>query len=131
MTVFYAGWEQVPWFMASRTQLRTADLPREPVGPAGAQVRAYHRGRRAVVALYRVESSRPTAASARQLEAAADRRTRETRVCGGAAPGATVLSSSATGRRCARCAGGCGTLLLFRLRWVSGVNNLLCGRRGC
>ncbi|WP_399135914.1 hypothetical protein Q3A86_00025 [Streptomyces sp. NBUA17] len=83
MTVFYAGWEQVPWFMASRTQLRTADLPREPVGPAGAQVHAYHRGRRAVVALYRVESSRPTAASARQLEAAADRRTRETRVCGG------------------------------------------------
>ncbi|MET8982612.1 hypothetical protein ABZX85_44245 [Streptomyces sp. NPDC004539] len=82
MTVRYEDWGQVPWFMASRTQLLTADLPREPVGRAGGQVRTYHRGRRQVVGLYRVESSRPTAASARQLEAAAGRRTQETHVCG-------------------------------------------------
>ncbi|MDG5808698.1 hypothetical protein P9869_39910 [Streptomyces ossamyceticus] len=83
MTVRYEDWEQVPWFMASRTQLLTADLPREPVGRAGAHVRTYRGGRRAVVALYRVEASRPTAASARQLEVAAGRRTQETHVCEG------------------------------------------------
>lgn len=79
----YESWEQVPWFMASRTQLLKADLPREPVGPAGAHVRTYRRGRRGAVGLYRVEASRPTAASARQLEVAAGRRTHETHVCEG------------------------------------------------
>ncbi len=82
MTVLYEDWGQVPWSMASKTQLLAADLPREPAGMASGRVRTYRRGRRSVVDLYRVEATRPTAASARQLEAAACRRTGAAHVCG-------------------------------------------------
>lgn len=77
----YEDWAQVPWFLMSKSQLASGDLPRVPGGPADARVRSYRRGRRGSVGLYRVESSRPTASSAGQLEASARRRRLMAHVC--------------------------------------------------
>jgi hypothetical protein len=77
----YEDWGHVPWFLVSKSQLISGDLPRVPVGPVDAHVRSYRRGRRSSVGLYRVERSRPTAASARQLEASARQRTLSSHVC--------------------------------------------------
>ena len=77
----YEDWAQVPWSLVSKSQLASGDLPRVPAGPVDAHVRSYRRGRRGSVGLYRMERSRPTAASAQQLEASARRRTLSAHVC--------------------------------------------------
>jgi hypothetical protein len=79
----YAWWGEVPERLRSLTQLRDGEYPREPGGPVRAWVQTRDwRDRKEEVPLYDVAESRPTAASARQLEAAARRRTAAVRDCG-------------------------------------------------
>ncbi|MFE5811711.1 hypothetical protein [Streptomyces sp. NPDC056491] len=80
--VWYGSWSEVPWMMASKTQMAKADLPREPVGP----VRGYVPGRdfrdkEISIPLYSVAESVPTKASGGQLASADGRRTTTVRVC--------------------------------------------------
>ncbi|MEU8623118.1 hypothetical protein [Streptomyces sp. NPDC048623] len=79
---WYSRWSEVPWHLATRTQMARADLPREPAGP----VRGYVAGRdfrdkKMDVELYDVAESRPTKASGVQLASAASRRSATVRVC--------------------------------------------------
>ncbi|MBT2508536.1 hypothetical protein J7I98_22125 [Streptomyces sp. ISL-98] len=80
--VTYEGWRHVPpRILATRTQLARCDLPRSPEGPPSAYVNALnYRGKSERTELYALAYSRPTSSSARQLAAAAARRT-EPRQC--------------------------------------------------
>ncbi|MGH3378866.1 MAG: hypothetical protein ACRDP6_29470 [Actinoallomurus sp.] len=79
----YGWWGEVPGHLRSLTQLRDGEFPREPAGPVRAWVQTRDwRDRKDEVPLYDVAESRPTAASARQLEAAARRRSAVVRLCG-------------------------------------------------
>ncbi|WP_370138321.1 hypothetical protein [Streptacidiphilus sp. EB103A] len=72
----------MPWTLASKTQLATADLPRRPGGPVRGYVAGVDfRGRRTEVPLYTVADCPPTTATGRQLAAAADRRSAVVRTC--------------------------------------------------
>ncbi|MFI1831334.1 hypothetical protein ACH41E_33545 [Streptomyces sp. NPDC020412] len=79
---YYHWWGEVPWTLASKSQLTRADLPREPAGPVRGYVAGRDfRGRDAEIALYDVAESRPTKASGVQLAAADARRSTTVRVC--------------------------------------------------
>jgi hypothetical protein len=70
----YTGWASVPANLVTATGLKDLDLPRKP-GPLAALVTAdNYRGKRETFDLYDISTSRPTTASAKQLEAAAARR---------------------------------------------------------
>jgi len=72
----YDGWRQVPAHLHTRTQLADLDLPRVPAGAVRAYVTAPGNVRhRETFELYDTRESAPSPASARQLEAAAARRT--------------------------------------------------------
>lgn len=71
----YDRWSDVPAGLVTQTRLADADPPRRPGGPVRAYVRdANWRGKKETFALYAVAESVPTAASGRQLAAAAQRR---------------------------------------------------------
>jgi len=73
----YDGWSEVPAHLRTRTQLADLDLPRVPGGPVRGYVTAPGAvRRRETYDLYDLRESIPSPASARQLEAAAARRTR-------------------------------------------------------
>lgn len=73
----YEGWHSVPAHLRTRTQLADLDLPRVPGGPARGYVTAPGAvRRRETYDLYDLRESAPSPASARQLQAAAARRTR-------------------------------------------------------
>lgn len=79
---WYTLWNQVPWDWASKTQMATADLPREPDGPVRGYVAGRDfRGRETEIPLYAVAESRPTRASGGQLASADARRTATVRMC--------------------------------------------------
>ncbi|WP_214327897.1 hypothetical protein [Nonomuraea sediminis] len=80
--VYYRWWSEVPWGLASRSQLAGADLPREPGGPVVGYVAGEDwRGKDADIPLYRVTDCPPTRATAGQLAAAGRRATTTVRVC--------------------------------------------------
>ncbi|RSM93779.1 hypothetical protein DMB42_52115 [Nonomuraea sp. WAC 01424] len=80
--VYYERWSEVPWDLASKSQLAGADLPREPGGPVVAYVAGQDwRGKDAEIPLYRVADCLPTRATAGQLVAAARRATATVRTC--------------------------------------------------
>ncbi|TMR14094.1 hypothetical protein ETD86_29555 [Nonomuraea turkmeniaca] len=80
--VYYDRWSDVPWELASRSQLAGADLPRTPDGPVAGYVKGEDwRGKDRDIALYRVAECPPTAATAGQLAAAERRATRTAHVC--------------------------------------------------
>jgi hypothetical protein len=71
----YERWSDVPAGLVTRTRLADADPPRRPGGPVRARVRDFNwRGKLATFDLYAVAESVPTAATGRQLAAAAQRR---------------------------------------------------------
>lgn len=79
---WYSRWSEVPWTLASKSQMARADLPREPAGA----VRGYVAGRdfrdkEMDVELYDVRESKPTKASGVQLASAEVRRSATVRVC--------------------------------------------------
>lgn len=79
---WYTRWNQVPWDWASKTQMATADLPREPDGPVRGYVAGRDfRSRETEIPLYAVAESRPTRASGGQLASADARRTATVRMC--------------------------------------------------
>ncbi|NUW47005.1 hypothetical protein [Nonomuraea rhodomycinica] len=80
--VYYRRWSEVPWGLASRSQLAGADLPREPGGPVVGYVAGEDwRGKDTDIPLYRVTDCPPTGASAGQLAAAGRRASTTVRVC--------------------------------------------------
>ncbi|MEU4235526.1 hypothetical protein AB0F17_65645 [Nonomuraea sp. NPDC026600] len=80
--VYYQRWGEVPWNLASRSQLAGADLPREPSGPVVAKVAGTDwRDDEVWIDLYRVADCPPTRATAGQLAAADRRRTATVREC--------------------------------------------------
>ncbi|MGD9485433.1 hypothetical protein WDH52_19660 [Streptomyces sp. TRM70308] len=84
VAVEYAHWGEVPWSLATRSQLAKGDLPRDPGGPVRGFVSDYDwRGKKADIELYAVAESVPTKASAGQLASAERRRTATVRVCAG------------------------------------------------
>lgn len=79
---WYTRWNQVPWDWASKTQMATADFPREPDGPVRGYVAGRDfRNRETEIPLYAVAESRPTRASGGQLASADARRTATVRMC--------------------------------------------------
>lgn len=71
----YERWSGVPAGLVTRTRLADADPPRRPGGPVRARVRDFNwRGKAETFDLYAVAESVPTAATGRQLAAAAQRR---------------------------------------------------------
>ena len=84
MSASYTWWGEVPDRLRTKTQLADLDLPRIPgAGPAGAiHTRGPH-GRKDTFDLYDITASRPSPASAGQLEAARARRDPAQRRCAG------------------------------------------------
>lgn len=79
----YEGWRRVPDGLYTKTQLAGLDLPRLPGGPVRAYVETRDwRDRKTSLALYRLNESVPSPASASQLDAAR-RRGGAGRVCDG------------------------------------------------
>ncbi|GAA3225071.1 hypothetical protein [Nonomuraea helvata] len=80
--VYYQRWSEVPWNLASKTQLAGADLPREVGGPVAGYVAGQDwRGKDMDIPLYGVADCPPTRATAGQLAAAERRATATQRVC--------------------------------------------------
>ncbi|MFF4741317.1 hypothetical protein ACFY2W_36350 [Streptomyces sp. NPDC001262] len=78
----YGRWSEVPWTLASKSQMARADLPREPAGPVRGYVAGLDfRDRKMDIELYDVAESRPTRASGMQLASAEARRSATVRVC--------------------------------------------------
>ncbi|MEU9079986.1 hypothetical protein AB0D22_35590 [Kitasatospora sp. NPDC048538] len=73
----YTWWGQLPAHLRTTTQLAALDLPRQPAGPVRATITARNpgTGKKGTWELYDVRESAPTAATGRQLAAAAARRT--------------------------------------------------------
>ncbi|MEU0112002.1 hypothetical protein ABZ313_42585 [Streptomyces sp. NPDC006251] len=131
----YERWSDVPAGLVTQTRLADADPPRRPGGPVRAHVRDFNwRGKQQTFALYDVAESVPTAATGRQLAAAAQRRA-AVRACDGCgAPGPQPLLEHGGRRVCAACRhvarlGEMQELLRVRrgelARWAAG---LLAGR---
>ncbi|ORT54222.1 hypothetical protein BKD26_36135 [Streptomyces sp. CB03238] len=79
---WYSRWSEVPWRLASKSQMARADLPREPAGPVRGYVAGRdYRDKEMEVALYDVAESRPTKATGVQLASAEARRSASVRVC--------------------------------------------------
>ncbi|MEU0345088.1 hypothetical protein ABZ092_40715 [Streptomyces bobili] len=100
----YERWGDVPAGLVTRTRLGDADPPRRPGGPVRARVRDYNwRGKAETFDLYAVAESVPTAATGRQLAAAAQRRAagRACEGCGGV--GQLPLLEHDGRRVCAAC----------------------------
>ncbi|MEU9428548.1 hypothetical protein AB0D87_38015 [Streptomyces sp. NPDC048342] len=104
--VSYGWWGEVPWTLASRTQLARSDLPREPTGPVRGWVTGQDfRGREMDIELYSVAESVPTAATGGQLAAADRRRTSTVRVCSDCGANCQQPLAERRGRYlCAMCA---------------------------
>lgn len=130
----YDCWSDVPAGLVTQTRLADADPPRRSGGPARAYVRdANWRGKQQTFALYAVAESVPTAATGRQLAAAAQRRSggpRCGRVTGAGLPvpsrcwstvGGGCVRRAGMWRGWARCRSCCG---------CAGVNSRG-GPRGC
>jgi hypothetical protein len=102
----FPSWRDVPeGVYATETQLKTMDLPRRP-GPPAATVKGYDgTGRRAILTLYRVDQSEPTAATAAQLAAARRRSDPAARVCAdcGARPDRALSVTESDGPLCPAC----------------------------
>ncbi|WP_086810317.1 hypothetical protein [Streptomyces reticuliscabiei] len=102
--VRYERWSDVPAGLVTRTRLADADPPRRPGGPVRARVRDFNwRGKPETFDLYAVAESVPTAATGRQLAAAAQRRAvgRGCEGCGGV--GQLPLLEHEGRRVCAAC----------------------------
>ncbi|GGV50723.1 hypothetical protein [Streptomyces spectabilis] len=102
--VSYERWGDVPAGLVTRTRLGDADPPRRPGGPVRARVRDFNwRGKQETFDLYAVAESVPTAATGRQLAAAAQRRAagRGCEGCGGV--GQLPLLEHGGRRVCAAC----------------------------
>ena len=84
MSASYTWWSEVPDRLRTKTQLADLDLPRIPgAGPAAAiHTRGPH-GRKDTFDLYDITASRPSPASAGQLEAARARQDHAQRRCAG------------------------------------------------
>ncbi|MFI6278103.1 hypothetical protein [Streptomyces sp. NPDC050988] len=131
----YERWSDVPANLVTQTRLADADPPRRPGGPARARVRDFNwRGKLETFALYDVAESVPTAATGRQLAAAAQRRATGRACDGCGVPGPQPLLEHGERRVCAACRhvarlGEMQELLRVRrgelARWASG---LLAGR---
>ncbi|WP_137982429.1 hypothetical protein [Streptomyces violaceusniger] len=104
--VSYRWWGEVPWALASKSQLGRADLPREPGGPVRGWVSGRDfRGREMDIELYAVAESVPTKASGGQLAAADRRRTATVRVCSDCGANCQQPLAERRGRYlCAMCA---------------------------
>lgn len=102
--VRYERWSDVPAGLVTRTRLADADPPRRPGGPVRARVRDFNwRGKPETFDLYTVAESVPTAATGRQLAAAAQRRAAG-RVCEGCGGVGQLPLLEHDGRRvCAAC----------------------------
>ncbi|MBC7272241.1 hypothetical protein ACF09G_36380 [Streptomyces albogriseolus] len=100
----YDRWSDVPAGLVTQTRLADADPPRRPGGPVRAYVRdANWRGKKETFALYAVAESVPTAASGRQLAAAAQRRA-VGRACEGCGAPCQLPLPEVEGRRvCGAC----------------------------
>ncbi|MPY57155.1 hypothetical protein [Streptomyces spongiae] len=100
----YDRWSDVPAGLVTQTRLADADPPRRPGGPVRAYVRdANWRGKKQTFALYAVAESVPTAASGRQLAAAAQRRA-VVRACEGCGAPCQLPLPEFEGRRlCGAC----------------------------
>lgn len=96
----YDGWSRVPAHLATASRLKTLDLPRRPGPPAARVAAGDYCGKPEVFTLYDIATSPPTAASGRQLEAAAARRKYAACTDCGARPDTGL--SQATGR-CEAC----------------------------
>lgn len=102
--VRFERWGDVPAELVTRTRLGDADPPRRPGGPVRARVRDFNwRGKAETFDLYAVAESVPTAATGRQLAAAAQRRAvgRACEGCGGV--GQLPLLEHEGRRVCAAC----------------------------
>ncbi|QTI87211.1 hypothetical protein [Streptomyces sp. AgN23] len=104
--VSYRWWGEVPWTLASKSQLGRADLPREPGGPVRGWVTGRDfRGREMDIELYAVAEAVPTKASGGQLAAADRRRTATVRVCSDCGANCQQPLAERRGRYlCAMCA---------------------------
>ncbi|MEU9396580.1 hypothetical protein AB0D86_42095 [Streptomyces sp. NPDC048324] len=104
--VSYQWWGEVPWTLASKSQLARADLPREPGGPVRGWVTGRDfRGREMDIELYSVGESVPTKATGGQLAAADRRRTSTVRVCSDCGANCQQPLAERRGRYlCAMCA---------------------------
>lgn len=104
--VSYRWWGEVPWALASKSQLGQADLPREPGGPVRGWVSGRDfRGREMDIELYAVAESVPTKASGGQLAAADRRRSATVRVCSDCGANCQQPLAERRGRYlCAMCA---------------------------
>ncbi|MFI9588289.1 hypothetical protein ACIHCQ_42395 [Streptomyces sp. NPDC052236] len=104
--VSYGWWGEVPWTLASKSQLARADLPREPGGPVRGWVAGRDfRGREMDIELYSVAESVPTKATGGQLAAADRRRTATVRVCSDCGANCQQPLAERRGRYlCAMCA---------------------------
>ncbi|WP_395759906.1 hypothetical protein OIE82_35940 (plasmid) [Streptomyces althioticus] len=100
----YDRWSDVPAGLVTQTRLADADPPRRPGGPVRAYVRdANWRGKKETFALYAVAESVPTAATGRQLAAAAQRRA-VGRACEGCGAPCQLPLAEFEGRRvCGAC----------------------------
>ena len=82
MSDYYDNWNQVPEHLRTKTQLADLDLPRVPGTEPVAHVRDRGpQGPKRTYELYDLNASRPSPASAKQLEAARARQSTDTRRC--------------------------------------------------
>ena len=80
--LFFTNWAEVPGHLRTKTQLADLDLPRVPgTGPVGRVHDRGPRGPKRTYELYDVNASLPSAASAKQLEAARARQNAGARRC--------------------------------------------------